>query len=180
MPVEVGATGSASATTVGAAYLAEACTTLSQSLTKIEHCLAQLPEADLWWRPHPSHNSLQNIILHLCGNLRQWIIHGVRGEPDDRNRPGEFADREPRPAAELLDRLRATIAESVTVLRNFPDSRLLEPRRIQGFETTVLAAILETVSHFVGHTHQIVYITRLRLGEGYRFQWTPAPGQTGG
>jgi hypothetical protein len=51
---------------------------------------------------------------------------------------------------------------------------LLERRRIQGFETTVLAAIFDTVSHFVGHQHQIVYITRLRLGDAYRFQWAPA------
>jgi hypothetical protein len=56
---------------------------------------------------------------------------------------------------------------------------LLEPRRIQGFETTVLAALFDSVSHFVGHTHQIVYITRLRLGDAYRFQWVPATPEQG-
>jgi hypothetical protein len=72
------------------------------------------------------------------------------------------------------------VADCDRVLAAFPPEKLLERRRIQGFDTTVLAAILDTVSHFVGHQHQIVYITRLRLGDAYRFQWTPANPEQGG
>ncbi len=180
MPIEAGshsrATDDAS---VGAAYLAECRATLVSALKKIEHCLEQLSDADLRWRQLPSQNSIQNIILHLCGNLRQWILHGVGGEPDVRNRPREFADRTNRPKAELLAMLCGTIAKCDCVLADFPPERLLERRRIQGFDTSVLAAILDTVSHFVGHQHQIVYITRLRLGDAYRFQWAPATPEQG-
>ena len=164
---------------VGAEYLAESRSTLMSALTKFEHCLAQLTDADLWWRQLPSQNSIENIILHLCGNLRQWILHGVGGESDVRDRPGEFADRTNRSKTELLTMLRETIAKCDRVLAAFPPQRLLERRRIQGFETTVLAAVFDTVSHFVGHQHQIVYITRLRLGDAYQFQWSPATPEQG-
>lgn len=164
---------------VGSAYLAECRATLGSALKKIEHCLEQLSDADLHWRQHPSHNSIQNVLLHLCGNLRQWILHGVGGEPDVRDRPGEFADRTEHPKAELVSRLRETVAHCDRVLAACSPAALLERRRIQGFDTTVLAAIFDTVSHFVGHQHQIVYITRLLLGDAYRFQWTPATPEQG-
>jgi len=174
MPIETTARGGDRESSTGAAFLAEARSTLGGALKKIDNCLEQLSDADLWWRQHESHNSIQNVILHLCGNLRQWIIHGVGGESDVRNRPLEFADRTARAKAELGALLKKTVAACDRVLRDFPPERLLESRRIQGFDTTVLSAIFDTVSHFVGHQHQIVYITRLRLGGNYRFQWAPA------
>ena len=180
MPIEAGTLMPAGTeTSMGIAYLAECRATLGSAFRKIEHCLAQLTDADLWWRQLPSQNSIQNILLHLCGNLRQWIVHGVGGEPDVRDRPGEFADRSSRPKTELLAMLRETIAKCDRILAECPPERLLERRRIQGFETTVLAAIFDTISHFVGHQHQIVYIARLRLGEAYQFQWTPATPEQG-
>src|SRR5262245_12792469 len=112
MPIEAGSpTPADGERTVGAAYVAECRATLAGALCKIENCLSQLTDADLWWRQDPSHNSIQNIILHLCGNLRQWIVHGIGGEPDMRDRAAEFADRTSRPKAELLTMLRETVAE---------------------------------------------------------------------
>ena len=163
----------------GAAFISESRLVLQHSLRKIAHCLDQLRDEDLWWRSHESHNSIQNIILHLCGNVRQWIIHGVGGEPDVRNRPLEFLDRHPISNAELIDKLRVAVAEANGVLAAVGPERLLDHRRIQGFDTYVLAAILDSVSHFVGHTHQIVYITRMRLGDSYRFQFVPASVEQG-
>jgi hypothetical protein len=180
MPIEASPrTANLDVESVGAVYLTECRATLSNALTKIDHCLGQLSDADLWWRQHPSHNSIQNVLLHLCGNLRQWILHGVGGATDARDRPGEFTDRAEHPKAELVAQLRQTVADCDRVLADCPPEKLLERRRIQGFDTTVLAAILDTVSHFVGHQHQIVYITRLRLGDAYRFQWAPATPEQG-
>lgn len=165
--------------TVGGAFLDEARQTLAGAMKKIENCLEQLGDEDLWWRQHDSQNSIQNILLHLCGNVRQWIVHGVGDAPDVRERAQEFADRRPLAKAELLTRLRGALAEADGALAGLPRDRLLEPRRIQGFHTSVLAAIFDSVSHFVGHTHQVVYIARLRLGDAYRFQWTPANAEQG-
>lgn len=164
---------------VGGVFLNEARQTLAGAMKKIENCLGQLGDEDLWWRQHDSQNSIQNILLHLCGNVRQWIVHGVGDAPDVRERAKEFADRRPLAKAELLKRLRETLAEADGALAGLPPGRLLEPRRIQGFDTTVLAAIFDSVSHFVGHTHQVVYIARLRLGDAYRFQWQPANAEQG-
>lgn len=180
MPIESRASPSEEVEqSIATAYLAEARQTLAGAMTKIENCLGQLRDEDLWWRQHESHNSIQNIVLHLCGNLRQWIVHGVAGEPDVRRRASEFSDRQPLAKQELLDRLRDALARADRALATFPPERLLESRRIQGFETTVLAAIFDSVSHFVGHTHQVVYIARLRLGDAYRFQWQPANAEQG-
>src|SRR5262245_35073687 len=162
------------AKSIGSAFLLEARQTLENALSKITHCLDHLADHHMAWRPHESHNSIQNIILHLCGNVRQWIVHGVGGASDVRNRPLEFSDRRPLTKADLLAKLQDTISQADATLAQLDLAQLLKPRRIQGFDTYVLAAIWDSVSHFVGHTHQIVYITRQLAGDGYRFQFVPA------
>lgn len=164
---------------VSAAFIKESRNEFQYNLKRILHCLEQLSDQDVWWRPFEEANSLQNIILHLCGNLRQWIISGIGGSPDVRNRPQEFADRRPIPKKDLAAELTAVVAEVDKTLASVDAECILDPRRIQGFDETVLSAIVGTVTHFVGHTHQIVYITRLRLGNAYRFYWVPqSPEQT--
>lgn len=180
MPIETGATLPAETASVGSAFVAEARATLAGAHRKIEHCLTQLSDADLWWKQHESHNSIQTVILHLCGNLRQWILHGVGDQSDIRDRPQEFSDRSERSKSDLNAMLRDTVEQCDRVLAAMPLDRLLQPRRIQGFDTTLLSAIFDTISHFVGHQHQIVYITRLRLGDAYQFQWAPVGVEQGG
>ena len=148
---------------------------MAERLEKIMHCFGQLSEEDVWWRPFESHNALGNIILHLCGNVRQWLIDGIGGTPDVRDRPAEFAQREALSKAELIARLERTIEQANQVLGSLGPDDLLEPRRIQGFEVTVMGAILSSVPHLCGHTQEIIRITRLRRGDSYQFWWTPQP-----
>lgn len=158
----------------GAAFIAATRDTFAGALKKIRHCLDQLSDADVVWRPHPTHNSIAVIINHLCGNLRQWIVSGVGGAPDVRDRPAEFRDPGPVGRRELIERITAAVGEVDTTLAAFDPGRLTERRHIQEFDVVLLHAILDTACHIVGHTHQIVYITRMRLGDAYRFEWTPA------
>ena len=164
---------------IGHAYLAEARRRLAACHARIRHCLDQLGDAQLWWRPRPSMNSVANLVLHLCGNLRQWIVSGVGGAPDVRDRPAEFAEEGPIPKADLLRRLDAAVEEADAALAGVGDARLLEPRRIQGFDETALSAIFDSLSHLAGHTQEIVHLTRLQLGETYLFAWTPATPEQG-
>ncbi|OAI52914.1 hypothetical protein AYO44_04500 [Planctomycetaceae bacterium SCGC AG-212-F19] len=164
---------------VGQVYLAASRRRLAVCVKMIKHCLAQLSEAQVGWRPHDSMNSIANIVLHLCGNVRQWIVSGVGGAPDIRDRPKEFADRSPISKAELVRRLDEIAGQADAVLTNVTDQQLLEPRRIQGFDETALSAIFDSVSHFRGHMQEIVYITRLQLGDAYQFEWTPATKEQG-
>jgi hypothetical protein len=124
-------------------------------------------------------NSVANLLLHLCGNVRQWIINGVTGTHQSRNRPQEFAERGPLPREDLLKLLSSTVNEADRVLSGIASAQLLEPRRIQGFDETVLSAIFDSVAHFQGHTQEIVSLTRMQLGAAYRFAWTPQTREQG-
>jgi hypothetical protein len=94
----------------------EAANELTSALDKIKHCLGQLTDEQVWWRSHPSINSIGNLILHLCGNVRQWIVAGLGGAPDVRDRPTEFSERSPIPKDELVGTLEAVVDEARSVL----------------------------------------------------------------
>ncbi|HEX5438812.1 MAG TPA: DUF1572 family protein [Gemmatimonadaceae bacterium] len=142
---------------------------LRDFLPRIASCVSRLTDADIWWRPNPAANSIGNLMLHLSGNVRQWIVSGVGGAPDQRNRQHEFDERTPLPARELLARLTATIEETDRVLATVTPEQLLERRTIQGDDVTVLEAIYHVVEHFSMHTGQIMYITKLRTGQDLGF-----------
>src|SRR5262249_18166153 len=153
---------------VGQVYLAASRHRLAECVKKIKHCLDQLTDEQVWWRPHGSMNSIANIVLHLCGNVRQWVVAGVGGEPDIRARPKELSDRSLMAKAELLRRLDEIASQVDAVLAAVTEQQLLQRRRIQGFDETALSATFDSISHFRGHQQEIVYITRLQLGEGHR------------
>lgn len=152
---------------------AEARSCLSEGLQKIEHCVAQLSEGQVWWRPRPEMNSIANLMLHLSGNVRQWIVSGIGGAKDVRNRPGEFADQSRRPKTELLATLKSAVEEADAVLSKLTAAQLLAPKRIQGFDSSVMGAIFSCVPHFRGHVQEIIHMTREQLGKKYRFDFVP-------
>jgi hypothetical protein len=164
---------------LAAAVGAEAANELASALAKIKHCLGQLTDEQVWWRSRRSLNSIGNLILHLCGNVRQWIVAGLGEAVDSRDRRAEFAERGPIPKEELLRRLEAVVNEARAVLARQTARQLLEARRIQGFAVTGLAAIFDSVAHFRGHTQEIVSLTRLQLGDAYKFAWTPLTPEQG-
>jgi hypothetical protein len=157
----------------------EAARELTEAQERIQHCLAQLNDEQVWWRAQPCLNSIGNLILHLCGNLRQWIVSGIGGAKDVRYRPAEFAERGPIPKEELIRRLDAVLEEAKAVLDRLTPGQLLPARNIQGFNVTGLGAIFHSIPHFRGHTQEIVHLTRVQLGESYRFAWTPTTAAQG-
>ena len=142
---------------------------LGDFLPKIERCLEKLTDDQIWWRPNEDSNSIGNLILHLCGNARQWIICGVGGQPDQRNRDAEFAQRGVIARDELLNLLRSTLAEVDTTLRTFDPSLLLEYRKIQGNDVELLYAIFHVTEHFSMHTGQIIMLTKMLTASDLRF-----------
>jgi uncharacterized damage-inducible protein DinB len=134
-------------------------------LPRIERALAKLPDRDLWWRPGADSNSVGNLMLHLSGNVRQWIVSGIGGAADDRIRQSEFDERGSLPRHELWSRLQATVHEADLVLAALDPEILPERRLIQGFETTVFEAIYHVVEHFSMHTGQIFLLVKMRTGD---------------
>jgi len=133
---------------------------------RIEDCLGRLSEEKVWLRNSESHNAVGNIVLHLCGNVRQWIIGGVGGAPDIRDRDAEFAARGGVQPAELAAKLRATVSEAAEVIRSLPVERLIERKTIQKvYEQTIMEAIYHVVEHFAQHAGQIIFATKLLTGE---------------
>jgi uncharacterized damage-inducible protein DinB len=159
-----------SADSVSRAFIDHAIDFLTgEYLPKIERCLERLSDEQIWWRPNAESNSIGNLVLHLCGNARQWIVCGLGSEPDTRIRDSEFARRDPLPRAELVELLRTTLADVETVLRDLDPSVLLENRTIQGSEVDVLQAIFHVTEHFSMHAGQIFLLTKLLTASDLRF-----------
>ena len=138
-------------------------------LPKMRAAVDQLSDEDLWWRPHQAANSVGNLLLHLAGNLRQWVVSGVGGAPDRRDRAAEFARREPLSRAELLAAITEAILEADAVLAATDPASLGERRAIQGRQVTLLEAIYHAVEHCGMHAGQILYIAKLRTGADLGF-----------
>lgn len=138
-------------------------------LPKIERCLEKLTDEQIWWRANEESNSIGNLILHLCGNARQWIIAGVGSQRDSRNRDSEFEQRELIPRDELLELLRSTVTEVKATLRTLDAASVLEHRKIQGHDVDILEAIFHVTEHFSMHTGQIIMLTKMLTATDLRF-----------
>jgi uncharacterized damage-inducible protein DinB len=136
---------------------------------KIRQCVAVLPEGGLWQRANQSSNSIGNLLLHLTGNVRQWIVGGVGGLLVERDRPAEFAARDGPDAASLLENLESAIREADNVLAGLSDDDLERRCTIQDRDTNVFAAIYHVVEHFAMHTGQIVLLAKACAPGAIRF-----------
>lgn len=134
-----------------------------------------LSDKQVWWRPHAAANSIGNLVLHLEGNVRQWIVSGLGGTPDHRAREREFAERGPIPRRALLARLRKTVRDAGRILARLTPRDLAQERIIQGFRVTGLKAILHVTEHFAHHTGQIIFATKLLSGKNLKL--TRLPGE---
>lgn len=137
---------------------------IRQLAGRITDCLGRLSEEQIWARTGDNANAIGNLVLHLCGNVRQWIIHGVSGAPDVRRRREEFTARGGPSGAELSARLQAVIEEAVAIIETLAGERLAERILIQGYDVTKLEAVLHVLEHFAQHAGQILFATKMLTG----------------
>ncbi len=142
---------------------------LSKLCERVETCLGKLTPEQVWMRGSENDNAIGNLVLHLNGNVRQWIVSGVGGAKDIRERQAEFDARGGTSPADLARLIHGTVEEALAVIRAVPHSELTERREIQGYQVTVLEAIYQVVEHFSGHTMQIIFITKMLTGEQLGF-----------
>jgi uncharacterized damage-inducible protein DinB len=140
-----------------------------ESRVKVRRAVESLPPDALWWRANEESNSVGNLLLHLAGNVRQWIVSGVGGAPDTRYRAAEFEARTGPDAATLLAALDAVLDEADDVLARLTAADLASSRSIQGRDVTVLEAVYHVVEHFSGHVGQIVLIAKAHSPGAIKF-----------
>ena len=138
---------------------------LQQFSSHVEKCLIQLTDEQVWARGGENENSVGNLLLHLYGNMRQWIVAGVGGEADTRRRDAEFSERGGLTSRDLTDRLVTLVSQATAVIDGVSVQRLSERLVIQGYEVSVLDAIYHVVEHFAMHTGQIIFMTKMLTGK---------------
>jgi uncharacterized damage-inducible protein DinB len=142
-------------------------------LPRIIACLKQLSPKQIWWRPNEASNSVGNLVLHLAGNVRQWIISGLGGAPDVRQRDLEFTCRGSMARQVLVNRLRKTVAEACSVLGKLSPEDLARVHTIQKYRVTGMEAALHVTEHFSHHAGQIILLTKLLRGKDLKFTHLP-------
>lgn len=136
---------------------------------RIIRCLQLLSEEEIWWRPNNASNSIGNLVLHLQGNVRQWIISGLGGQPYHRDRDSEFSETGPVPRRALLAGLRKTVAEADQVLKEIRKPDFARRFSIQGYDVSGFQIVSHVAEHFALHAGQIMYITKLKRGKDLKF-----------
>lgn len=133
------------------------CFRLDEGMRMIAISLEFLNEEELWKKPNEHLNSVGNLILHLCGNMTQYVISGLGGKTDERERDLEFQQTGIASKSELKEQLQSTVNEvKETILSVTPEDYLRE-RQIQGFDMSGMGAVIHAVEHFSYHTGQIAH-----------------------
>jgi hypothetical protein len=172
-------------TSLGEHFVTEARQQLDASVSLIQHCLNQLDDSQVWWRPREDMNSVGNLLLHLAGNLKQRFGSTIGGEPDDRDRFREFTERKLIPKEDLVWHFEDAAWRAEDILAGLTPARLGETCRYEVLagmtEKTVLGVVLQTLTHLSGHAQEILHLTRMQLGDSYKFrQPADVPPRLGG
>ncbi len=147
-------------------FTAVSCQKLDAMIAALASCMARLSDEQVWSRGGPHENAVGNLILHLDGNMRQWILHGIDGQPDVRVRDAEFLMTGGMSGAELMERFMATVAESKAIIARTPAARMHERITPQPGrpESTVLGAIYQVVGHVQQHVGQVIVLAKQMTG----------------
>jgi hypothetical protein len=142
---------------------------LEEYWPRLRGCVESLTNEQVWWRPNDASNSIGNLILHLNGNVRQWLVGSFNRSEDTRDRPAEFSERQVIAVSALLEKLGATMREASAVLGRLTEADLLATYHIQGYTVSGLGAVYQVVEHFGMHYGQVVFITKLVSGKNLGF-----------
>jgi uncharacterized damage-inducible protein DinB len=135
---------------------------MEEGVPRIKKCLAELSEAEIWYRPNEHSNSVGNLVLHLCGNVRQWLLSSLGGQADTRKRQSEFDERGPIPASALTQRLDEVMDEVEKLLEGLTTEQILQSYTVQGFQETGVSILVHVIEHFSYHVGQITYFVKWR------------------
>ena len=134
---------------------------IDENTKKLSTCLNELEETEIWKRPNENLNTVGNLLLHLCGNIRQYAISSLVNVEDTRQRDKEFSANEGYSKKELAEKLMATINEARNIIQNSSSAELLRKRRVQGYFYSGMGIIIHVTEHYSYHTGQVIFWTKL-------------------
>src|SRR4051794_10802320 len=155
--------------TLASLFLSHSVSKLEQMTGYIEICLSHLTQEQVWHREHAPENAIGNLVLHLIGNVRQWIGHSVGGHADTRNRPAEFAAGQEYPPEQLARAIREAVDDAIRILDSLTEERLAAQAQTQDGERSGLEIVYQVVGHFQQHTGQILFATKRLTGTDLGF-----------
>lgn len=155
--------------TILSEFVKQAIIYMEENTSKVKKCFEELTEEDVWQRPNKASNSVGNLVLHLCGNITQYILSSLGKTEDKRERDKEFSIEGGYTKEELMEKLEATIAQSISVIKTAKQPEVLLKRSVQGFEHSAIAIIMHVVEHYSYHTGQIVFWTKLLKNQDLGF-----------
>lgn len=141
-------------------FLEQSAYRIGLNFPRIKTCIDMLSDGELWQRPNGSSNSIGNLVLHLCGNMTQYVISALGGIEDKRERDLEFSATEGYTAAELLQKMRSVNDECIRIIKGLSEEQLTADYEVQGYTMTGTAIIIHVTEHYSYHTGQIVFLTK--------------------
>jgi hypothetical protein len=150
---------------------------VGQYWPRMQKAVEPLTEDQIWWRPNEASNSIGNLMLHLSGNVQQWIVAAFGHLEDTRNRPQEFGERAHLPKGQLIARLGSTIERADAALARLTEADLRATYTIQKYTVSGLFAVYQAVEHFALHYGQVLYIVKSVTAEDLGFYRELNPGQ---
>lgn len=150
-------------------FLAQIILRINENPPRIEQCLSELSEDEIWFRPNESLNSVGNLILHLCGNIRQYAISGLSETTDSRSRSLEFSSKDNFSKSELLNMLESTVQEAIQVANTLSEEQLLKTFKVQCYSLSGLGILIHVAEHFSYHTGQIAFLTKFLKNKDLKF-----------
>ena len=142
---------------------------MQENPPRIKNCLERLSETEVWQKPNEASNSIGNLILHLCGNITQYIIASLGNTEDQRTRDLEFSTTGGFSKAVLLEKIEDVVKNATEVIEKCEAEDLLKVRSVQGFEFSGIGIIIHVVEHLSYHTGQIAFWTKYIKGEDLGF-----------
>ena len=141
----------------------------SEGTIRIKKCLSHLSTEQIWYKHNDNTNSVGNLVLHLCGNVRQYILHGIDGRADTRKRHLEFSETGPIETKILVDKLNQLELDVTAALNRIKPQHLIQDRKVQGFDENVTSILVHVAEHFSYHVGQITFYTKyiLDVDTGY-------------
>lgn len=142
---------------------------MKENLPRIKKCLEKITEEEVWKKPNENTNSIGNLLLHLCGNITQYIISCMGGDADSRIRESEFSTKGGFTKQELLEKITGVVSKAISVIKNVNEEKLIAQTKVQGFDMTGVDIIIHVVEHFSYHTGQIALLTKLFINKDLGF-----------